>query len=345
MTNVRESLNLRLSGNHLAVFPDQFTINFNTEQSKIKWEVDFLIEDHKEISELDKKIEIIKDYSRRFPIIFWDSFDINITDKEEIIDNFLDTLYQNVNIWVEYQNILSDYCEVVFNEWLLRIESEDESFKHFDFLELHKDLWKWLNTFYFITKKIFQDIKDWKIKSPISINAEVEDILDDQFIVILKRLSLEYWVDLKSEVVIIEILENQSIPNTKEFKEKINQLKNIWVQMALDDIETNSNKIKEAVENIMFLWDNIDIVKFDWKTLQWIYKTYKTDKKEFAKILIELKNKIELFFKKWIKVVAEWIEDLEIYDFVKNVLWIKLYQWFYSKDTENLKTIRESINN
>gem|GEM_PF-4368041 len=49
--------------------------------------------------------------------------------------------------------------------------------------------------------------------------------MNDNFIKIIYDLSLKYSVQLKSELIIIEILENEEIPNTDEFRDKIKKLK------------------------------------------------------------------------------------------------------------------------
>ncbi|NCO31600.1 hypothetical protein GW891_02030 [bacterium] len=48
-----------------------------------------------------------------------------------------------------------------------------------------------------IANKIFSDINADIVKSPISINAEVSDILNKNFIEIIKFLAKKYSVDLK----------------------------------------------------------------------------------------------------------------------------------------------------
>lgn len=302
-----------------------------------------------DILKIEEEMNSIVYYCEKFPLIFIEfikkyNFNKNIKFTYELYyqikKDFLEVLYKNTNIWVEYQNILSPDCEIVFNEWLLRIKSDKEEINHFDFLELNKSLWAWINTFYMIAEKIFSDINAGIVKSPISINAEVSDILNKNFIDIILFLAKKYSVNLKWELIIIEVLENETIPNTKEFKDRILELKNIWIKIAFDDIETNVDAIKETIKNIIQLDNNVDILKLDWKSIQAIYKIYKDNKKELTNIIKNIIYEIKNLYKKWIKIVAEWVENLEIYDFVKNVLWINLYQGFYSRNNENLKIIK-----
>lgn len=302
------------------------------------------------ILNIEQEINSIIYYCKKFPSIFIDFIkkyklnnnpNFSYSQFIEIKKDFLEVLYKNTNIWVEYQNILTPDCEIVFNEWLLRINSNKEKINHSDFIDLSKSLWVGINTFYMISDKIFSDIKDGIIKSPISINAEVSDILNENFIKIILFLSKKYWVDLKSELIIIEILENEKIPNTKEFKDKIKLLKSIWIRIALDDIETNLVAFRETIKSIIYLENNVDILKFNWKTIQAIYILYKENNKKLSIVISNIISEIKYLYKKWIKIVAEWIENLEIYDFVKNVLWINLYQGYYSKNEENLRIIKK----
>jgi len=314
---------------------------------KTKIDVENLID----IQLLKNEFELILNFCEKYNYIFenflinatkYKQWDFSIEKFNELKSDFLETLYQKVDLSIEYQNILSWKCEIIFNEWLLRVKSNDWDFNHFDFIEIHKWIWLWINTFYIVAEKIFKDISDWKVASPISINAEVSDIMNDNFFKIIYELSIKYSVKLKSELIIIEILENEEIPNTDEFRNKLKKLKSIWIKIALDDIETNVEKIQDSIKSIIFLWNNVDIIKLDWKTIQWIYKIYKENKELFESIIDNIILEIKNLYKKWIKVVAEWIENLELYNFVKNILWIELFQWFYSKDQKNIKLIKNS---
>lgn len=314
---------------------------------KTKNNVDDLIN----IEILKKEFLIILNFCEKFSHIFkwflvkaekYKNMNFSAKTYMELKSDFLNILYHNTELSIEYQNILSWNCEVVFTEWLLRVKSEKWDFNHFDFIEIHKWIWAWINTFYLVAEKIFKDISEWKVASPISINAEVSDIMNDNFLNIIYELSVKYSVKLKNELIIIEILENEEIPNTQDFKDKIKKLKLIWVKIALDDIETNVEKIKDSIKNIILLWDSVDIIKLDWKTIQSIYKLYKENKKLFESIINSIVTEIRNLYKKWVKVVAEWIENLELYNFVKNILWIELFQWFYSKDEKNLNIIKNS---
>lgn len=314
---------------------------------KTKIDVDKIID----INLLKNEFWLILIFCEKFNSIFeqflikaikYKNINLSVEKYIEIKSDFLNILYQNIDISIEYQNIISWKCEIIFNEWLLRVKTKDLNFNHFDFIEIHKWIWLWINTFYIVADKIFKDISEWKVASPISINAEISDIMNNNFIKIINDLSLKYSVQLKNELIIIEILENEEIPNTDEFKEKIKRLKLIWVKIALDDIEINAEKIRDTIKNIIFLWDDIDMVKLDWKTIQWIYKIYKEDKKLFKLIIDNILLEIKNLYTKWIKIIAEWVENLELYNFVKNILWIELFQWFYSRDKENIKLIKES---
>ncbi|MDD3145400.1 MAG: EAL domain-containing protein [Candidatus Gracilibacteria bacterium] len=301
------------------------------------------------ILKIEEEMNSIIYYCEKFPLIFIEftkKYNLNKNSKfsyklyYQIKKDFLEVLYENTNIGVEYQNILSPDCEIVFNEGLLRIKSNKEEINHFDFLELNKSLGAGINTFYMIAEKIFSDINAGIVKSPISINAEVSDILNKNFIDIILFLAKKYSVNLKGELIIIEVLENETIPNTPEFKERIQRLKSIGIKIAFDDIETNVDVIKETIKNIIQLDNNVDILKLDGKSIQAIYKIYKDNKKELTNIIKNIIYEIKNLYKKGIKIVAEWVENLEIYDFVKNVLGINLYQGFYSRNNENLKIIK-----
>lgn len=255
------------------------------------------------------------------------------------INDFFDIIYKNSELAVNYQKILNDKWNTDFSEALLRIWWIN-GFNHIDYLNIHNDLWKWIYVFYNILNKVFKDISEWNTSGTISINVEVKDIENENFFKIIKTLKEKYNIDLSKQKIIFEILENEKLPNTQEFKEKIVKLKNHWFDIALDDILSEKVTLEDVIKSLNYAWNNLDMIKIDWKMLQSFYSIYKTAYSIFGKWFLELKQIFSKISNRWVKIVAEWIEDMDMLHFAKNILWIKYFQWFFSNKEENIKILQ-----
>lgn len=274
-------------------------------------------------------------------VVFWKN-ELYIKYIQKYINDFLDILYENTNISTKHEIIKSTYWTIDFREVLIRVELIDNKnnnkFNHIDFLDIHNILWKSLNVFYKLVDQVFYEISVWNLTWKFSINAEVSDIEDEKFIKILLKLVDKYNIDLSKQEIIIEILENQKIPKTLFFKWKIEELKKIWFWIALDDILGVDIIISSNTEDIIFLNDYLDIIKIDWEAVLLLYKYYSEslDKSIEKDDLKEGKlNSVKklIWYLKWkdMKVVAEWIENKEVLNFVTKELWISLYQWYINE--------------
>jgi len=303
---------------------------------------------------IKNKILLIKKYSYKHKNIFWNyikqypelyiqSWNIiklkhNI---EKYINDFLEILKNKLNIWLKYEKILDEKWEIEFHEALLRIEWI-ENFNHIDYLNIHNDFWKSIYIFYNVLNKLFYDISTNKITWKVSVNAEISDMKNEKFIKIIKHLQEKYNIDFSKQKIIFEILENEKIPNTPEFKNKIKKLKNMWFEIALDDNISEKVTLKDTIENINFMWRDMDILKLDWKTIQSFYSVYSTTKDLFSDWFSKLKNILTKAKNNWTKIVAEWIEDLNMYNFAKNILWVTSFQWFFSEKEENIRILKNN---
>jgi len=290
-----------------------------------------------------KHKDIFWDYIRQFPELYIQSWNIirlkhNI---EKYINDFLDILKNKLNIWLKYEKILDKKWEIEFHEALLRIEWI-KNFNHIDYLNIHNDFWKSIYIFYNVLNKLFYDISKKEITWKVSVNVEISDMKNEKFIKIIKHLQEKYNIDFSKQKIIFEILENEKIPNTPEFKNKIKKLKDMWFEIALDDNIWEKVTLKDTIENIDFMWRDMDILKLDWKTIQSFYSVYKTTKDLFSDWFSKLKNILTKAKNNWTKIVAEWIEDLGMYNFAKNILWVTSFQWFFSEKEENIRILKNN---
>lgn len=287
---------------------------------------------------------IIIDFIENFPLIFSDflALELSYNSLDEFIDWFLEYISNKLEIYMHYQEILDDNLNVVFKESLIRVKQNDFNLNHFVFIKIHMDLWKTINIFQIVLEKIFIDISKWKIDWDLSINAEVSDIKNPDFIPTIERLRQKYWIDLS--LIKIEILENQEIPKTIEFKEKLKELNRLWIKIALDDLDIIDDWFKQnTIENVFFYKDQIEIIKIDWDSIKMLYKMHKSNDKNLEQIIEKLKFKFSIFKESNIKIIAEYIENLDMYYFVKDILWINNFQWFYSLYSKNIEKIRENL--
>ncbi len=295
------------------------------------------------ISYTRKFPELFTEFSNTYPELFTlEENSIRLKfNHNKYINDFFTVIYKNSELWVNYQKILNDKWNTDFSEALLRI-GWVKWFNHIDYLNIHNSLWKWIYVFYNILDKVFKDISEWNISWEISLNVEVKDMESENFFKIIIFLKDKYHIDLSKQKIIFEILENEKLPNTEEFKQKIIKLKNLGFNIALDDILSEKVPLEDVLKNLNFAGNNLDMIKIDGKMLQSFYSIYKTAYGIFGKWFSDLKNIFSKITSKWVKIVAEWIEDMDMLNFAKEVLWIKYFQWFFSNKEENVKILQSN---
>ena len=140
-----------------------------------------------------------------------------------------------------------------------------------------------------------------KYKIHISINLDYTDILNPQ---IKKALVSKIKSNNIGEYLTLEILESEKVSSFDTVNEFINDVKQFGVKIAIDDFGTGFSNY----ENILNL--NIDYIKIDGSLIRKINED----------IYLNLIKSIVLFSKQQnIKVVAEFVSDLKILRYVKNI--------------------------
>jgi EAL domain-containing protein (putative c-di-GMP-specific phosphodiesterase class I) len=112
-------------------------------------------------------------------------------------------------------------------------------------------------------------------------------------------------------------------------KNKIDKLKKYWFNISIDDAWVGYSNLNRIID-----LDNVDIIKIDWE----IVKNLVHENKEIVRVSkTVIKFIVRISHKRWQKVIAEYVENEEIYNIVKD-LWVDFSQWYYfSKAKEKIE--------
>jgi EAL domain-containing protein (putative c-di-GMP-specific phosphodiesterase class I) len=152
--------------------------------------------------------------------------------------------------------------------------------------------------------------KNPNYKLSITINVDPTEIWKNNFYETI--LSITKGKNIEPSRLIIEIVEKTFWD--EETKQKIinniKKTKDLWVQFAIDDLNLFNDRDNHSVENFIYIvnnWIKPEYIKIDWLYLKlllekkWIYL------EDFKSLVVFLK-------KMWIKVVAEHVENEELFD-------------------------------
>ncbi|WP_024791980.1 EAL domain-containing protein [Lebetimonas sp. JS138] len=214
---------------------------------------------------------------------------------------------------LEYKKIIPYYqCikgEKEKYEALMRVEIDGKIMPPFYFMDLLKEAKLYHNFSQIMIKKVFDDVKNGKIKN-VSINLSFIDIVNEETNRILLNLINNCK---KTSEITFEILESESIKDFELIKKFIDYVKSKGIKISIDDFGSGYSNYIRILEL------KPDFIKIDGT----IVKNINNDKYfEIIKLMIEFAKKFN------IKTVAEFVENEEIYNKLKN-LGIDYYQGYY----------------
>ncbi|GAX88170.1 conserved hypothetical protein [Lebetimonas natsushimae] len=206
-------------------------------------------------------------------------------------------------------------------EALIRIEMDNKIITPFMFMDLLKEARLYNKFSQIIIEKVFDDVKNNKIKN-VSINLSFIDIIDED--------TRNFIFDLidkckKNNEITFEILESESIENFEVVKSFIEKVKNRGIKIAIDDFGSGYSNYIRVLEL------QPDFIKIDGSLIKNIH-----DKKyfEIIRLIVEFAKKFNIY------TVAEFVENEEIYNKLKN-LGIDYFQGFYFCKPEPLEKIKK----
>lgn len=252
--------------------------------------------------------------------MYYDSF---LYKNESITENLLDTLnYSIENNLVEpyFQAIMDNTSdEIVKYEALMRIFDKNGNMVMPNvFIHKAKKCRLYNKLMEILFNKIIVYVLEYKIH--VSINLDYIDILNPH---IKNTLISKIKNNNIGSYLTLEILESEKVSNFNIVNNFIVEVKKYGVKIAIDDFGTGFSNY----ENILNL--DIDYIKIDGSLIRKIDED----------IYLNLIKSIVLFSKQQnIKVVAEFVSDLKILRYVKNVK-IDYSQGYYIGKPMNIKEL------
>ena len=241
--------------------------------------------------------------------------------------------YENNMLWtkkikkaIKEDKIVLYYQAIVDNknqkvkkyESLIRlIDEEGKVISPYFFLDIAKKSKLYKKLTKIVIQKSFDMFRD--SDAEFSVNLSIDDILDKEiYNYILKMLAI-YHV---SDRVIFEIVESESIENFEEIQKFINSVKVLGCRIAIDDFGTGYSNF----EYLMRL--EPDFIKIDGS----IVKEILTDKNSeiIISVIIDFAKKMD------IKVIAEFVENEEVFNKIKELGIDYTQGYYFSKPNANL---------
>lgn len=255
----------------------------------------------------DKNLKIYAEealFNAKSNSLHYSYLDLNLCQNEFINTDFIDTLNYNID-----NNLIEPYFQAIMDnkndkiikyEALMRIFDKDNNIILPNvFIHKAKKCRLYNKLMEILIDKIIIYISKYKIN--VSINLDYVDILNPQ---IKKSLLDKIKSNNIGSYLTLEILESEKVSNFNIVNDFINEVKNYGVKIAIDDFGSGFSNY----ENILNL--DIDYIKIDGSLIKRISEeTY-----------LNLIKSIVLFSKQQnIKVVAEFVSDLKILRYVKNI--------------------------
>jgi len=238
-----------------------------------------------------------KDY-----LVFFDELDnINEYKNNMIWTKKLKYALANDNIIVYYQPLINNQTlEVDKYECLVRMIDEDKVISPFFFLDISKKSNQYAKITKVVIEKSFKEFENLPFE--FSVNVSYDDIEDPNFIIFIKEQLEKHDVATR---VVFEILEDEGIKDYNVLIDFIDKVKSYGCKVAIDDFGSGYSNFEHLLKM------NIDFLKIDASLI----KNIATDENSYkvTKTIIDFAKNLNL------KTIAEFVENKEIFDIVKDL--------------------------
>lgn len=241
---------------------------------------------------------------------------------------YFDEVIKEDRVYPVYQPICDSTWKIVKYEVLMRIEENRREINPYNFMNWAIKHWKLQDLMEKMMDKVIKKAREHPNLN-FSINLTCSEIKKecepDIIASIQNKLEIE-WIN--PEKITFEIVEEKLEVEEKLLK-NIKDLKDKWYKISLDDFWSGEANICELITLVSS--EMVDYIKIDW----WLVDDIMSIDWDFYLEKL-IKYVIILAKQKWIKVIAEKIENQETFEKMRD-LWVDLFQWFWlwkpEKDT------------
>ncbi|MDD3443550.1 MAG: EAL domain-containing protein, partial [Sulfurimonas denitrificans] len=254
-------------------------------------------------------------------LVYDDSLSLNQQyENNMIVTKKISDALKNDNIITYYQPIINnkdENKEPKKYECLVRMRDGDKILSPYFFLDIAKQT----KQYFGITKAVvFQAFEMFKDKeAQFSINLSINDILDEEMSKYILMMLDRYEVGNR---VIFEILESEYIENFEELLIFITKIKKYKCKIAIDDFGTGYSNFGYLIKL------KPDLLKIDGSLIRNI------DKDKNARLIVS--TIVEFSHKLGMKIVAEFVENKEIFEIVKTLGIDYSQGYYFSEPKESL---------
>ncbi len=249
---------------------------------------------------------------------FEDSSDV----KEQYQSNILMTTkiknaIKNDNILVFAQPITPNTKNGVQKyECLVRMRDNDKIISPFFFLEISKKVRLYPNITKIVIKKSIEYFSN--NEGEFSINVTLEDILNNETVMFLKKMVREHQI---GERLVLELVESEGIEDYDNVYKFITMMKSMGCKIAIDDFGTGYSNF----DYLMKL--NADYIKIDGSLIKNI--NHDQGAEMVVQLIVDFAKRMD------IKIIAEYVHNQEVHEKVK-ALGIDYSQGYYISEPKEL---------
>ncbi len=255
----------------------------------------------------DNQIKIYAEkalHSAKLNFVHYMYYDSYLYKNEAVSENLVDILNHAIE-----NNLVEPYFQAIMDNQTEKIEKYEVLMRIFDqngniilpnaFIQKARKCRLYTKLMEILIDKTIKYILKYQIN--VSINFDYTDIINPH---IKKTLISKIKNNNVGKYITLEILESEKVSNFNIVNDFISDVNTLGVKIAIDDFGTGFSNY----ENILNL--NIDYIKIDGSLI----------KKIDEDIYLNLVKSIVLFCKQQnIKIVAEFVSDLKILRYVKNI--------------------------
>lgn len=205
------------------------------------------------------------------------------------------------NIIVVYQPLINNTTmQADKYECLVRLVDGDRIVSPYFFLDISKKSNQYSEITKTVIKKACKEFSN--LTQEFSVNISYEDIEDPEFYNFIEHIVTKYKVENR---IVFEILEDENVKNYDILIEFVDKIKQLGCKVAIDDFGSGYSNFEHLLKM------NVDYLKIDASLI----KNIATDESSYkiTKTIVDFAKSLGL------KTIAEFVENKEIFDIVKEL--------------------------